>query len=161
MMTDLSIAAGVDTEAIARAALAEVRYCPFWLDSPIKPAELKPLSERLSCDLLIVGAGFTGLWAAVQAKEDQPERNVVIIESHSVAIGASGRPAAILSTSVMHGMENAQRLLPNEMDDLERLGKENIDGFKEAIEKYKIDCDLEWGGELSVAVGDEGIADIE
>ena len=160
-MTDLSISAGVDTEAIARAALAEVRYFPFWLDSPIKPAELTPLSESLSCDLLIVGAGFTGLWAAVQAKEEQPERDVVVIEANSVAIGASGRPAAILSTSVMHGMENAQRLFPNEMDDLERLGKENMDGFKEAIEKYTIDCDLEWGGELTVAVGHDGIADIE
>ena len=75
------------------------------------------------------------MWAVVQAKEEQPERNIVVIEANSVAIGASGRPAAILSTSVMHGMENTQRLFPKDMDDLERLGKENMDGFKEAIER--------------------------
>ncbi|MFT5580197.1 MAG: glycine/D-amino acid oxidase-like deaminating enzyme [Paraglaciecola psychrophila] len=160
-MTDLSIETVEDAEMLARAALAGVSYSPFWLDSLGKPADLEPLTAQLNCDLLIVGAGFTGLWAAVQAKEQQPERNVVIIEANSVATGASGRPAAILSTSVMHGMANAQRLFPNEMDVLERLGKENMDGFKEAISQYNIDCDLEWGGELTVAVGKEGMADIE
>ena len=43
-MTDLSITAGEDTEAIARAALAGVRYFPFWLDSSGKPSDLAPLS---------------------------------------------------------------------------------------------------------------------
>jgi len=111
--------------------------------------------------LLIVGAGFTGLWAALHAKETNPERDVVIIEAQCIAIGASGRPAAILSASVMHGLANASRLFPDEMEELERLGKENMDGFKATIEKYKIDCDIEWGGELTVAIGDEGLPDIE
>lgn len=58
-------------------------------------------------------------------------------------------------------MENAQRLYPDDMEILERLGKENIDAFHETIERYDINCDLEWGGELTVAVGEEGIPDIE
>lgn len=146
----------MDTNPIAHAALAAVKYAPFWLDAEGKPSNEPPLSDRINCDLLIVGAGFTGLWAAIQAKEDQPERNVVIIEANTVAAGASGRPAAILSTSVMHGMENAQRLFPKDMEVLERLGKENMDAFKETIERHNIDCDLEWGGELTVAVGVAG-----
>jgi len=151
----------MNTESIARAALAKVKYAPFWLDAEGKPSDQSALSDHITCDLLIVGAGFTGLWAAIQAKEDQPERDVAIIEANTVAIGASGRPAAILSTSVMHGMENAQSLFPDDMLALEDLGKENMDAFKETIERHSIDCDLEWGGELTVAVGDEGIPDIE
>ncbi|GAA0415770.1 FAD-dependent oxidoreductase [Cocleimonas flava] len=151
----------MNSQQKARQALSTAKFGSFWLDAEGKPPELPALTEELRTDLLIVGAGFTGLWAAIHAKEAQPDRNVVIIEADSIAIGASGRPAAILSTSVMHGMENAQRLFPNDMDVLEELGKENLDGFKDAIERYKIDCDLEWGGELTVAVGEQGIPDIE
>ena len=147
---------------LAHAALSNVKFGSYWLDNADRrPAEEAKLREAISTDLLIVGAGFTGLWTAIQAKEDNPERDIVIIEGDSIANGASGRPAAILSTSVMHGMENAQRLFPNDMETLEQLGKDNLDGFRETIERHNIDCDLEWGGELTVAIGDEGIPDIE
>ncbi|WP_285762536.1 NAD(P)/FAD-dependent oxidoreductase [Biformimicrobium ophioploci] len=142
-------------------ALQGARFSPYWLDAPGRPQEEPALAQDIRCDLLIVGGGFTGLWAAVQAKEENPAREVVLIEARSIAIGASGRPAAILSTSVMHGLVNAQRLYPDDMETLEQLGKENLDGFRETIEHYEIDCDLEWGGELTVAIGDEGIDDIE
>ncbi|RHW76474.1 FAD-binding oxidoreductase [Colwellia sp. RSH04] len=141
-------------------ALLKTKFFPYWLDDKSAPEPEPYLNENIKCDLLIVGAGFSGLWAAIHAKEANPERDVVIIEANSIAIGASGRPAAILSTSVMHGLVNASRLFPDEMDELERLGKENMDCFKETIERYNIDCDLEWGGELTVAIGEEGIPDI-
>ncbi len=147
-------------EQLAITALANTVFDSYWLSAKQKPTAEPALTEAAACDLLIVGAGFTGLWAAVQAKEEDPNREVIVIEGGEIANGASGRPAAILSTSVMHGLENAKRLFPDEMDELERLGKENLDEFKATIEKYQIDCDLEWGGELTVAVGKEGIPDI-
>ena len=150
----------MDTKSIAHAALAAVKYSPYWLDALGKPSDQPPLTGHIECDLLIVGAGFTGLGAAIQAKEDQPDRSVVIVEANTVAAGASGRPAAILSTSVMHRMVNAQRLFPRDMEILERLGRENIDAFKETIERHNIDCDLELRGELTVALGEEALPDI-
>lgn len=144
----------------AEQALAETTYFPFWLDDPSRPSPEPSLEQDLSTDLLIVGSGFTGLWAALQAKEQQPDREVVVIEANTAAIGASGRPGAILSTSLMHGMENSSRLFPEEMPQLERLGKENMDAFRATIEKYEIDCDVEWTGELTVAVGKHGINDV-
>lgn len=145
----------------AELALQQATFFPYWLDNSERPAEEPSLKENIKTDLLIVGSGFTGLWTAVQAKEQNPERDVVVIEANSAAIGASGRPGAILSTSLMHGMENSYRLFESEMDELERLGKENMDQFRDTIEKYQIDCDIEWSGELTVAVGKHGIADIE
>tara|TARA_B110000093_G_C12969165_1_gene411326 strand:- start:1698 stop:3131 length:1434 start_codon:yes stop_codon:yes gene_type:complete len=145
----------------AKTALSNTRFSPFWLDAEGKPEAELSLTTDEQCELLIVGAGFTGLWAAIHAKEAKPDRNVIIIEANSVAIGASGRPAAILSTSVMHGLVNAERLFPEDMDTLEELGKQNLDAFKETIERYNIACDLEWGGEFTVAIGDEGLPDIE
>ena len=150
----------MSTQSTAAQALLKTKFFPFWLDNPEAPETLPALNEHITCDLLIVGGGFTGLWAAIRAKEKNPERDIVIIEAQCIAIGASGRPAAILSTSVMHGLSNASRLFPNDMDQLEQLGKDNMDGFKDSIERYNIDCDIEWGGELTVAVGKQGLPDI-
>ncbi|BFM15657.1 FAD-dependent oxidoreductase [Maricurvus nonylphenolicus] len=144
-----------------QAALTSTKFTPYWSDNPARPQASPTLTEDITCDLLIVGSGFTGLWAALQSKEKNPQRNIVVIEAGEIANGATGRPGAILSTSLMHGMENSYRLFKPEMDELEELGKENMDGFKAHIEKYNIDCDLEWGGELTVAVGKQGIEDIE
>lgn len=149
------------TMSSAEKSLLKTKFFPYWLDNEAAPSPEPPLEHDINCDLLIVGAGFTGLWAALQAKEQNPDRDVVLIESQCIAIGASGRPAAILSTSVMHGMDNAQKLYPDDMEELERLGKENLDGFRSTIENHGIECDLEWGGELTVAVGEEGIPDVE
>jgi monoamine oxidase len=55
---------------------------PFWLDRP-RPAAAPPLAADVEADLAIVGAGFTGLWAAVQAKQERPEREVVLLEAET------------------------------------------------------------------------------
>ncbi len=147
-------------ESVLR-SLDRVKFDTYWLDS-LQPVEANsPLNKNISCDLLIVGGGFCGLWAAIQAKEQAPDRPVVLIEAKSVANGASGRPAAILSTSVMHGIENTERMFPSEVAELEQLGRENMHGFEDAIDRYQIDCDLEWSGEMTVSIGDDGLDTID
>jgi glycine/D-amino acid oxidase-like deaminating enzyme len=142
-------------------ALSSTKFTTYWLDSLEAVADEPALNQDTVCDLLIVGGGFCGLWAAIQAKQQNPERNVVLIEAKSVANGASGRPAAIMSTSVMHGIDNTERIFPEDVAELERLGRENMDEFKAAIERYDIDCDIEWGGEMVVSIGDEGLDTVE
>ncbi len=145
-----------DNEAALR-ALNHTRFTTYWLDS-LGPDPCEPSLDRdIRCELLIVGGGFCGLWAAVQAKEKQPDRSVVLIEAKSIANGASGRPAAIMSTSVMHGIDNTERLFPDEVAELEELGRRNMTGFRQTIERYGIDCDIEWGGEMKVSIGEEGL----
>ena len=150
-----------DLDRQARQALEKTRFTTYWLDS-LEAVEDQPKhSGVIGCDLLVVGGGFCGLWAAIQAKELEPARDVVLIEAKSVANGASGRPAAIMSTSVMHGIDNTERIFPDDVAELERLGQENMDSFRETIERYAIDCDIEWGGEMKVSIGDEGLQTVE
>ena len=42
---------------------------PFWLDDPNRPEAEPPLTKDISTDLLIIGAGFTGLWTALLVVE--------------------------------------------------------------------------------------------
>ena len=147
----------IDSEELARRALADTRFTTYWLDS-LEAVDDEPRLERdIDCDLLVVGGGFCGLWGAIQAKQQNPSRDVVLIEANSVANGASGRPAAIMSTSVMHGIDNTERLFPDDVAELERLGQQNMDGFRQTIAEFGIDCDIEWSGEMKVSIGDAGL----
>ncbi|SAK84132.1 FAD dependent oxidoreductase [Caballeronia temeraria] len=138
-------------------ALARTRLMPYWLDNLAEPPAEPALAGDTHADLLIVGGGFTGLWAAVQAKEQMPELDVVLIEAGRVAHGASGRAGGIISTSVMHGLPNAVRVFPNDIAELEAFGQRNLDGFEETLERYGIDADIEWNGEMTVAVDPDHI----
>lgn len=143
-----------------RKALSGVEFLPFWLAS-VPPAPQEPaLTEATECDLLIVGGGFTGLWAALQAKEASPGKDIVLVDENRICHGASGRPGGIISTSIMHGLGNAQRLYPKELSALELLGIENLEGFTASLESYGIEAEVEWGGELTVAIGDEAVDDV-
>lgn len=142
-------------------SLSEATLYPLWLDHPNAPTPEPPLIGRTEANLVIVGAGFTGLWAAIQAKEADPKRDVVLIEAQRAAIGASGRPGGIVSTSVMHGLSNAVRIFPKDIDDLERLGHENMKGFAETLERHGIDADIEWNGEITVAVDPSHLPHLE
>jgi len=150
-----------DNTQIAIKALTNTTFNSYWLDSLGPVANEPSLDQDISCDLLIVGGGFCGLWGAIQAKQHNPQRNILLIQARSIANGASGRPAAIMSTSVMHGIDNTERMFPHEVAELEQLGRENMDGFRELIEQYDIDCDIEWGGEMKVSIGDQGLETIE
>ncbi|MEY3619519.1 MAG: hypothetical protein RL726_2217 [Actinomycetota bacterium] len=55
------------------------------------PSDDPGVLEDLDVDVVIVGAGFTGLWTAHYLKVHEPELRVVVIESRHVGFGASGR----------------------------------------------------------------------
>ena len=38
-------------------------------------------SRARDADLAVIGGGFTGLWTALQAKEADPDRDVVLLEA--------------------------------------------------------------------------------
>ena len=91
------------------------------------------------------------LWAAVQAKERDPGRDVVVLEGDAVAEGASGRNGGFADPSLTHGLMNGLHHFPREMQTLEKLGHENYEGYLEALERHGIDARLERTGSLAVA----------
>jgi len=99
----------------------------------------------------VVGGGLTGLWAALLAREDDPGREVVLLEGERVAFGASGRNGGFVDASLTHGIENGVARWPDEMSELERLGRENFAAIKEAMERHRIDAGFEETGELAFA----------
>lgn len=144
----------------ARAAVADVRLVPFWLDSPARPGPLPPLSGDVDADLVVVGAGFTGLWTALLAQESDPGRRVVLLDGGRVAEGATGRNGGFMASSLTHGLANGVARFPDELPTLLRLGRENLDAIESTIQALGIDCGFHRSGELDVAVTDHQAADL-
>jgi glycine/D-amino acid oxidase-like deaminating enzyme len=135
-----------------RYAFSDAIVRPYWLDA-LPPREPQPqLTGPVEADLCIVGGGFTGLWAALHAKADDPGRDVLVLEADTVGFGASGRNGGFALGSLTHGIENGLARFAGEMPELERLGRENFRGFIGDLERLGIDCDLELTGDLAVAL---------
>ncbi len=132
-------------------AIADADPYPYWYDDADEPDSNPTLVRSESCDLCIVGGGYTGLWTAIIAKERDPSRDVILIDAHEVGSAASGRNGGFMDSSLTHGVANAQQRFPNEVNVLEELGLQNLNEIESAIRRYNIDCDYERTGAIDVA----------
>jgi glycine/D-amino acid oxidase-like deaminating enzyme len=135
-------------DAIAR-SFADAEPRPFWLAQPGAPEPGPPLESDEEADLVVIGGGLTGLWAALLARE--VGQDVVLLEGERIAFGASGRNGGFMDASLTHGIENGVARWPDEIPLLERLGRENFAAIKEAMARHGIDAGFEETGELSFA----------
>src|SRR4051794_40461503 len=113
-------------DARFRSAYADASWTPFWLDRADRPAARPALEGDRTADLVIVGAGFTGLWAAVQALEDLPGRDVVVLEGERIAFGGSGRNGGVCDLSLAPRPGKGRRPLPAEIQRGERGGRAEL-----------------------------------
>lgn len=81
-------------------------------------------------DVIIVGAGFTGLWTAISIKEKFPEKTILVIERNPIPIGASTRNAGfacfgslteILADAEKMGWEKTLDLVKMRFDGLQKI----------------------------------------
>ncbi|MEO5878412.1 MAG: FAD-dependent oxidoreductase [Streptosporangiaceae bacterium] len=133
-------------------ALAEAEPTSFWLQDPARPEPYPSLVEDTTCDLAVIGGGYTGLWAALMAKERDPALDVVLVEADRIGGAASGRNGGFCAASLTHGLGNGLDRWPGEIEVLERMGRENLAGIAATVARYGIDCDFELTGEMNVAV---------
>ena len=139
------------TNLVHHPALRDAAPAVFWLDDPQAPKPQPPLDGHIECDLAIVGAGFTGLWSALIAKQRNPTLEVVVLEARQTAAAASGRNGGFCDASLTHGFANGISRFPGEIDTLERLGLANLDAIESTVREHAIDCDFERTGMIDVA----------
>ena len=135
----------------ANDALSDAAPIPFWTDRQDAPPMCSPLIGQISADLVIIGGGLTGLWAAISAREADPSRSVVLLEAKSIAFGASGRNGGFISESLTHGIAHGLAIWPVELETLLRMGRENLADIAKFIEAERIDAGLRLCGKTAVA----------
>lgn len=141
-------------------SLSDVIHIPFWLDDPLRPAPQPALTTQTSTDLLVIGAGYSGLWTALLAREADPQREIVILEAGEAASGASGRNGGFLDASLTHGFSNGLARWRRELPSLLALGLQNLAEIEETLARYGIECDYIRSGDVNVATEPHQIAEM-
>lgn len=141
-------------------ALRDAERRVFWLDTPDRPQALPPLAEDIDADVVIVGAGFTGLWTALLAHDVDPDREIVVIERTRVADGGTGRNGGFVAASITHGFGNGLSRWPEEFPALLDFGQRNLEDIETFVKLNGIDCDFRRAGEIDVAVAEHQVAEL-
>lgn len=124
---------------------------PYWFSTIAPRAADAALATDITCDLAIIGGGFTGLWSALKARERMPDARIVVLEGGRCGGEASGRNGGFCAPSISHGISNAMERYPREADRLIRLGVENVEALEADLERYEIDAEFQRAGKLNVA----------
>jgi gamma-glutamylputrescine oxidase len=120
-------------------------HAPSWYAASANAhAPFPPLRGDTRCDVLVVGAGYTGLSTAIELR--QRGFDVVVAEAQRVGWGASGRNGGHVVTGFNKslatiagwvGREDARRLW--------QLSEEAKDILRDRVAAFGIACDLRWG----------------
>lgn len=137
---------------VSAEALRDASPTPFWTDQAGAPAPRAPLTGVTTADLVVIGAGFTGLWTAWRAIERDPGASVVILEAARVAHGATGRNGGFVASSLTHGLTHGTHIWPDQVGALHEEGERNLAELVETIETAGIECDLRRSGKTTLAV---------
>ncbi|HJS18765.1 MAG TPA: FAD-dependent oxidoreductase [Anaerolineales bacterium] len=142
-------------------SIQDVSHIPFWLDDPNPPQPEPELTRELFTELLIIGGGFTGLWTALQAREENPSREIILLEAEEIASGASRRNGGFVDESITHGLQNGLARWPEEYPTLLALGMKNLDSIEATIRYLNIDCDYLRVGDVSLASEQYQLEDLQ
>ncbi|WP_330986175.1 MULTISPECIES: FAD-binding oxidoreductase [Enterobacterales] len=117
------------------------------------------LNESVTCDVCVVGGGYTGLSAALHLSE--MGYDVVLLEAARIGFGASGRNGGQLVNSYSRDIDVIERNYGPEAAKM--LGSMMFEGgeiIRERIKRYQIDCDYRPGG-LFVAMNHKQLEKLE
>lgn len=123
----------------------------LWMEQVSQYSIRPSLQQDLNVDVVIIGAGFTGLWTAYYLNQAQPELSIAILEAKQVGYGASGRNGGWL----MGEIAGADELLKNHTKEQRQASHHLIHNIPNEVARVckqeGIDCDLKQGGVLYCA----------
>jgi glycine/D-amino acid oxidase-like deaminating enzyme len=125
---------------------------PLWWSGLPTGATRPPLRQDESVDVAIVGAGFTGLWAAYYLLTADPSLSVLVLEAEHVGFGASGRNGGWVSALYPVGARVLAR------DHGKHATRDQFAALRESVDEVGgvaaaegIECGFHQGGTLVVA----------
>lgn len=136
-----------------------------WADS-VTHTDTKPSPvPQEQQDLLILGAGLTGLWTAYYAAKKHPDWKITILEAESVGFGASGRNGGWLSPLIpgnraVYARKRSQQGIDptRSIIDFQESMNDAIEETLQVLSVEDIDADQHQGGHLQVATTEAGFA---
>lgn len=126
--------------------------------APAAPASAE-LTDEIAADVVVIGAGYTGLSTALHLAERGV--SVAVLEATEVGFGGAGRNVGLVNAGMWVMPEDLCAGLGDHFGNrlLDALGNGPRKVF-EVIDRYAISCEVERQGTLHLAVGAKGLAEI-
>ena len=91
-------------------------------------------------DIVIIGAGFTGLWSAISLREKFPQKSILVVERNAVPLGASTRNAGFACFgSLTEIIADAEKMGWPKTLDLVKMRFEGLQKIQTYFSKNEID----------------------
>jgi glycine/D-amino acid oxidase-like deaminating enzyme len=116
------------------------------------PAPRPPLRGDLTCDVAIVGGGYTGLWTAYYLARRDASLRIAVLEARHVGYGASGRNGGWLSAQLATSPRLARAGDGAGLAALRQAMAGSVDEVLAVLAAEGIDADAVKSGCLRVAV---------
>lgn len=124
---------------------------PLWQDG-IAPSIRKQLQNDIDVDVVIIGAGYTGLWTAYYLSQMDSKLSIAIVEAEYVGFGGSGRNGGWCSAFLpMSPTEMAEQHGKAAMLFIQHEMFATIAEIARVSELEGIDCDFHQGGTITSA----------
>lgn len=121
-------------------------HAPSWYAHSANDKRVREsLKGEHTADVCVIGAGFTGISAALQLAENGFK--VIVVEGERIGFGASGRNGGQIVNGYSRDLEVIARRYGQ--DKAAKLGAMSLEGgniIRERVAKYGIQCDLVDGG---------------
>lgn len=112
----------------------------YYEASATRPDPLPPLQQDLSADVLVVGAGYAGLSAAIELARRGYQ--VVVLEADRVCSGASGRNGGQAIVGFASGQEPFEQQLGHDQARLAwDMSLQSVELISQRVREFDIDCD--------------------
>lgn len=109
------------------------------------------LTHDLNVDTVIIGAGYTGLWAAYYLAAAAPDMRVAVVEEKHVGFGASGRNGGWASAIFPLSLQKvAKKYSQAAAVDLQQAMNDTVDEIQRVSASTGIDAHYEKSGYLSL-----------
>jgi glycine/D-amino acid oxidase-like deaminating enzyme len=123
----------------------------YWLEEVGEFEAAPPLSGERSADVVVVGGGFTGMWAAWQMKALEPEARVVLLEADRCGRGPSGRNGGFCN-AMWHFLPNMRKRWGDAAAFVvARAAEGAVEGIREFCEEQGVDAWFRRDGFLRVS----------
>ena len=131
----------------------------FWYADIGLPGLRPALAGDTAADVCIIGAGYTGLWAAYYLKEAQPDLDVLVVEREFAGFGASGRNGGWLTGGFAWNHEKYLTTgSPQGVRDMVKAMGGTVDEVIRVARAEGIDADIRRTSELMVATNPAQLA---
>lgn len=132
----------------------------LWRHSNAEHVATTPLAADAQADLVVIGAGFTGCAAALEAS--RRGASVVVLEGRTIAHGGSGRNVGLVNAGLWLKPDEvvAQMGEAAGVRLIEALGK-GPEAVFARVRDYGIDCEARHVGTLHLAHAPAGFADLQ